>query len=224
MKLRRFLAIPFFALCFSSAMAQGSSQPTIGFLSDYTRLTPSLSPKNDFQSYTSQEAAGHQLGRVYLTPLTAFPENANFEYIDRATMAALESKFDADLRTKLNEKVILVPTPEQADTIIQMAVTGVTSDEPSRKVRDFLPLRLITKPIKDATMGKEQEVLVTMEMKITNVKTHQVIFESLDRAKGKTMGRTSDENLHADIKELQPVIDSWATKISKSITKLQTNQ
>jgi len=205
-------------------MAQNVSQPAPGFLTDYTRLTPALSSRNDFQSYTAPDALGHQLGRVYLQPLVSFPDNANFEYIDRATMAALQSKFNTDLATELQEKVILVSTPEQADTILQMAVTRVAADVPSRKPRDFLPLKLITNPIKNATMGKQQEVLVTLEMKILSVKTNQIIFESLERAKGKTMGRTSDENLHADITDLEPVIAAWTKKISKSIGVLQNGR
>jgi hypothetical protein len=120
--------------------------------------------------------------------------------------------------------VILVTTPEQADTIIELAVTGVTAVEPNRKLVDFMPLRLITKPIKDATMGKQQEVLMTLEMKMINVKTREVAYESLTRAKGKTMGRTKDEDLHTDIKELEPVIDDWTSKISKEIGKLQAGR
>ena len=225
MKLRCLLAIPCFLLCFSSAMAQDAVPATpTGFLTDYTRLTPNLSSKNDFQSYTAQNAADLPLGRVYIKPLASYPDNANFNYIDRATLAAFESKFDAELAGTVNEKLILVPTPEQADTIIELAVTDVTAVEPSRKVIDFLPLRLITKPIKDAAMGKQQEVLMTLEMKMTNVKTRQVEYESLARAKGKTMGRTKDEDLHADIKELEPVIESWTGRISKEITKLQSGQ
>jgi hypothetical protein len=206
-------------------MAQDVAPTTpTGFLTDYTRLTPALSPRSDFQSYTAQDAAGRPLGRVYIKPLASYPENASFEYIDRATLAAFESKFDGELNTHVNEKVILVTTPEQADTIIELAVTGVTAVEPNRKLVDFMPLRLITKPIKDATMGKQQEVLMTLEMKMINVKTREVAYESLTRAKGKTMGRTKDEDLHTDIKELEPVIDDWTSKISKEIGKLQAGR
>lgn len=229
MNIRHLLAAPLFVLSISTAMAQDQPQATArpaaaGFLSDYTRLTPSLSPKNDFQSYTAAGAKDQQLGRVYIAPIVSFPADVAFEYIDRATLSALESKFYTDVSAALNPNLILVNTPEQADTVVQMAITAVSADEPGRKPRDFLPFRLISKPIKDATMGKEQEVLVTMEMKIRTVKSNQIIFESLNRAKGKTMGRTEDPDLHANIKELEPAIESWTKQVVKSVTALQSGK
>jgi hypothetical protein len=224
MKFNHLFALPFFLIFMTTCSAQGVPQPTPGFLTDYTRLTPALSSINGAQTYTAPDASGHPLGRVYIQPLVSYPDSINFEYIDRATMAALQSQFNAALATELQKQVILVSTPELADTILKMAVTGVTADVPRRKPRDLLPLKLITNPIKNATEGKQQEVLVTIEMKILNVKSNKIIFESLARAKGKTMGRTGDEDLHADIKELEPVIDTWTNKISKWVSALQTNR
>jgi hypothetical protein len=220
MSVSRLFTIPFFLVFCSSVLAQDlpKSAPS-GFLSDYSRLTPDLSIESDLHSYIAPEAAVRHLGNVYITPLTSYPENANFEFIDRATLAELESKFNASLNAHLGGKITLVSTPELADTIIQMAVTEVKAIEPNRKVIDFLPIRLITKPIKDAAMGKQQEIVVTIEMKMRDVKTDKIIYESVESAKGKTMGRTGDANLHANSKELDPVIDSWVNKTAQVFTQ-----
>ncbi len=222
MKLRHLLAAPLAFVCITSALAQDLPKPTpTGFLSDYALLSPSLTSDANFHSYTTPSALGRPLGRVYIQPLTSYPEDAQFNYIDRATLAALASKFDAALNANLTGKIILVPTPDQADTVVQMAVTAVAAVEPNRGVVDYLPIRLITKPIKDAAMGKQQEVVVTMEMKMRDAKSDQVIYESLATTTGKTMGRSGDQVLRADMKTLDPVIEAWTEKVAQSLTKLQ---
>jgi len=236
MKTTPLLALALFVCGMSAAAAQDVAQaaattdatanvlagttPT-KFLNNYTRLTPSLSSNNDFQSYTAVGVSARSLGRVVIMPIITFPENATFPYIDRATMAELQSELMAEVNKVMQDKSIVVATPDQADSIIQLAVTGVTAVEPDRRPRDYLPFRLITRPIKDATMGKEQEIRVTLELRIRNAKTNQTIFESLTRANGKTMGRADESNLRADIKELDPVLDTWTAQFRKSIATLQ---
>lgn len=213
-------------LIYGTLMAQGlqqsPSQPapaTSGFLSDYSRLTPF--PSSGESKLLNYIAPGqHHLGHIYIAPVSSYPTDANFSLIDRATLAALTSQFETQLRTKLKQHFSLVDTVEQADSTITMAVTAVTAIEPKRKPRDYLPFRLITKPIKDATMGKQQELLVTLEMRIDDSKTKQVIFESLQTEPSKKIGRTDDTDLHADIKSLAPVIEGWVNHVNAAISRI----
>ena len=184
-----------------------------GFLSDYSRLVLDPRSADNYFHYTPPEALGRKVGKIYFLKITIYPEDKQFDLIDRPTADAMMEKLDQILRKKLKEKNLLADTPEQADTIIQVAATEAKAIDAGRDVIDFIPLRLLTKPIKDAAMGKQQQIVVTLEMLMRDAKTNQIVFEAVHHTAGKNIGRTGDPKLQANSKSLEPVVDVWTNKI-----------
>jgi hypothetical protein len=218
MKKITYLLLPLFFLI--SSPGQAEDKPTVtptGFLSDYTRLIPDETAKDNYFHYTAPEDLSRKLGKIYFLPVATFPIDATFKLVDRPTIDQTMAALDQILRKKITDKATLVATPEEADTTIQIVVTAITTEDASRSLIDFVPLRLLTKPLKDAAMGKEQEVVVTLEMSIRDAKTNQILFEAVHRSAGKNIGRADDADLKATEKDLSPVIDIWTNKIVREI-------
>jgi len=192
-----------------------------GFLSHYDKLVPDPRSSDNYFHYSAPAPTKRKVGKIYFLPLTTFPENKEFEVIDRVTVDAMLSKLDEVLRKKLAGKATLVNTAEEADTIVQIAATGAKTIDASRDVIDYIPLRLVTKPLKDAAMGKQQQVVVTLEMMMRDATTHEPVFEAIHHTAGKNIGRTGDAKLQANIDALRPVVDKWTDNIVKEIISPQ---
>lgn len=212
------LMLPLFFLISPLGMAE--DKPTVtptGFLSDYNRLVAEESTKDNYFHYTAPEDIDRKLGKVYFMPITTFPADASFKFVDRPTLDQTMSALDQILRNKLTEKATLVSTQDEADTTVQIVVTEITTENAGRSWYDYIPLRLLTKPIKDAAMGKEQEVVMTLEMSVRDAKSNQILFEAVHRSAGKNIGRSDDTNLKATEEDLSPIIDIWTNKIVSEI-------
>ncbi|MBC3863708.1 DUF3313 family protein [Undibacterium jejuense] len=210
-----------FLLCLgllSNLHAQDSQAVTSnGFLSEYSRLVLDPRSADNYFHYTPPEALGRKVGKIYFLKIKSYPEDKQFDLIDKSTADAMMEKLDQVLRHKLKDKNLLVDTPEQADTIVQIAATEAKTIDAGRDVIDFIPLRLLTKPIKDAAMGKQQQIVVTLEMSMRDAKTRQIVFEAVHHSAGKNIGRTGDTKLQANMKSLEPVVDAWTNKIVNEI-------
>ena len=218
MKKITLLLLPLLVLVGSLSFAD--NKPTItptGFLTDYSRLVADKNDSDNYFHYTAPEDLNRKLGKIYFMPITTYPTDVDFKLVDKPVLAKSMDALDQILRKKIAEKATLVATPEEADTIVQMVVTAVATVDAGRKPIDFIPLRLLTKPIKDAAMGKEQQVVVTLEASIRDAKTNHVLFEAVHRSQGKNIGRSDDANLKATQKDLAPVIDVWTNKIVNEI-------
>jgi len=207
----------FFFICTLCHAQENAGVVPTGFLSDYTRLVPDETAKDNYFHYTAPEDISRKLGKIYFMPVATFPADANFKLVDRPTLEQTMAALDQILRKKLTDKATLVATPEEADTTVQIVVTMISTEDAGRSLIDFIPLRLLTKPIKDAAMGKVQEVVVTLEMSIRDSKTNQILFEAVHRSAGKNIGRADDPDLKATEKDLSPVIDIWTNKIVHEI-------
>ncbi len=217
-KLARLL-LPILVVMYSHAFAQDKAVVTpTGFLSDYARLMPDKTAKDNYFHYTTPEGVARKMGKIYFMPITGYPADVNFQLVDKPVLDETMTAFDQLLRKKLEGKATLVGTPDEADTTVQMVVTAVATVDAGRAAIDFIPLRLLTKPLKDAAMGKEQQIVVTLEMSIRDSKTGHVLYEAVHRSEGKNIGRSDDKKqLKATGKELSPVIDSWTDKIVNEI-------
>ncbi|MFZ6863733.1 DUF3313 family protein [Undibacterium sp. Ji67W] len=206
-------------LCFLSNLQAQENQGVTsnGFLSDYSKLVLDPRSANNYFHYAPPEARGRKVGKIYFQAIKSYPEDKQFELIDRPTVDAMMEKLDQILRKKLKEKNLLADAPEQADTIVQIAATEARTVDAGREVIDYIPLRLLSKPIKDAAMGKQQQIVVTLEMLMRDAKTNQIVFEAVHHSAGKNIGRTGDAKLQANMKSLEPVVDVWTNKIVNEI-------
>ncbi|MFZ6689551.1 DUF3313 family protein [Undibacterium sp. SXout11W] len=207
------------SLCLlSNLQAQESQTVTAnGFLNDYSKLVLDPRSADNYFHFTPPEAKGRKVGKIYFQAIKSYPEDKQFDLIDRPTVDAMMDKLDQILRKKLKEKNLLAETPEQADTIVQIAATEAKTADAGRDVIDYIPLRLLTKPVKDAAMGKQQQIVVTLEMLMRDAKTNQIVFEAVHHSAGKNIGRTGDAKLQANMKSLEPVVDVWTNKIVNEI-------
>lgn len=189
-----------------------------GFLGSYSRLSEKSAPRGeDYLSYNAPGAAQRATKKVYLMPVATHPANANFDLGDKNALSQSLVYFDQAVRSKLGTRVALVPSAAEADTTLQLAVTSVGLVEEGRSLTDLIPLRLITKPLKDRAMGKPMQAAATLELRMSDAKTKQLVHESLRRSGGKGVGREGDAETRVTFESLKPVLDAWAERVTEEV-------
>jgi len=201
-------------LSLQPAVAQTASS---GFLSDYTRLMKEGSIRDRHLGYTEPAAAGRQIQTLCILPLVRFPADARFEGIDDPSVVYLMAHADARLRAQLGTRFQLKTVPEEADAVLQVALTGVGMQPEGKTALDLVPLRLVTGPIKDAALGKALEAVATFELRLSAAGAARPWREALYSIRGKSIGRADDARTQITAESLKPAIDRWASALAEQI-------
>jgi hypothetical protein len=223
--MKRDTTLPVLVAAFCSALLLGcQSAPKAvdtgvgsGFLSDYARLQSAGGPRDRYLTYRDPAASGVRGSSVYLHPVSRHPAGARFEDVDEAVVAELLAFADAQLRAQLGARLKLVAAPASADIAVQAALTGVGSQPAGKTVLDVVPLRLITNPIKDATLGKALEAAATLEVRLSPAASSRPLRESLYHLTGEDIGRAADPKTRIDANALKPAIERWARALADQI-------
>jgi hypothetical protein len=163
------------------------------------------------------------LGRVShdlcIPPVVRFPADARFDGIDDALVAEVLTQADTQLRAQLGARYKLTTSPDDADAVLQVAVTGVALQPEGKTALDLIPLRLITGPIKDAALGKSLEAAATFELRLSAAGAARPWRESLYQLKGKAIGRGDDAKTRISANALKPAIERWAAALADQIAE-----
>lgn len=200
--------------------ASNTTKPTsdIGFFSDYSRLEKADAKRgNEHLNYSAPSMEKRAARKVYLMPLRPFPANASFAPVDAALLDQCTNYFDHALRTQLAGRVNLVGNAQDADTAVQPVLTSVHSVEEGRTVLDLVPLRLITRPLKNVAMGKPLQASATLEVRVTEPVSKRVLREAIYRNVGESIGREGNDKTRITFESLRPVLDEWAASVTNDI-------
>jgi hypothetical protein len=194
-----------------SARAQAGT----GFLSDYDRLEKRGRPRARYLVYTAAGADDRSVKRVYLQPVEIYPSDAVLDGVDPSLVVDALAYLDAQLRAELLDRMTLTPTPEQADVVVQVAVTAIAAQEKSRTLIDVVPMRLVTNAVKDAALGEAMVTAATLEVRITDAQSGAVLREALQHLSGEGIGRAGDDDTRIGLAELKPALSKGAKFIAK---------
>jgi hypothetical protein len=199
----------------AEAAASASAQAGTGFLTDYDRLEKRGRPRARYLVYTAAGADGRSVKRAYLQPVAIHPSDAVLDGVDPALVVDALAYLDAQLRAELLDRMTLTSTPEQADVVVQVAVTAISAQEKSKTLIDVVPLRLVTNAVKDAALGDAMVTAATLEVRITDPRSGAVLREALQHLSGAGIGRTGDDDTRIGLAELKPALSKGARFIAK---------
>jgi hypothetical protein len=206
-----------FLLIGLGAQPAGAQTTGSGFLSDYARLTREGPIRERYLSYSDPASAGRPIQSLCILPVARFPVDARFEGVDNALVAYLLAYADAQLRAQLGTRFTLKAAPEEADAVLQVALTGVAMQPEGKTALDLIPLRLVTGSLKDAALGKSLEATATFELRIGAARADRPWREALYPLKGKSVGRADDVRTHVTAESLIPAIDRWVSALADQI-------
>lgn len=192
--------------------------PHSGFLANYGDLTEQKSGRHAlFMSFTAPAASGHALKKLYLAPVGMYPAAVTFDLVDSDTAHAAVAYLDVHLREALAKRFALVATPAMADASMEVALTDVSTPVKGRTLLDLVPLRLVTKPLKDKMMGKPLQVAATLELRLTDADSGELLHSALRSGLGKGIGRAGEDDTHVTLESLTPLLDDWVEQLSEEV-------
>jgi len=205
------------AACSATPKVTGA---TSGFLPSYDTLEEvSDSSGVKYLSSGSVGIKGEKLERVFVEPSRVFPAGVRFPSIDEATTARSLQHLDATLRTQLAKHFVLVDAPRKAQLVIRPAVTRISAVEEGMKPLDFVPVRIVTKPLKDAVLGTPQKAAAVLEVLMVDPRDGSVLNASYRPATGKETGRSGAGGDKVNFDAVKPVLDEWATSIAGELAR-----
>lgn len=194
------------------------------FLTDYTRLQKSKDAQGHVY-FTHRLVAPAPIDRVnYAVSVSYFPADARFAGLGAQTQASILAYLDQAIRQRLQDKALLASSADQADIRLRVAITSVSAADPGMKPWDFLPFRLLTKPVKDGIMGAPKVATATLEEQTIDARTHAVLNESLRKDDGKSIGRQKKGVSVVTFESLRPVLDQWASSVALQLQSLKSRQ
>ena len=204
------------ALALPAAHAE-TAEKNSGFLSDYSKLQKAGMPMNHYMIYRDPALAGYAGKAVYLAPAAVFPADATFPNISPEVVAGTLKSFDKALRERLSPKVKLVDAPDAADLVLQAAVTQVNSEEKGKTIVDVIPARAVTNVVKEVALGEAMVAATSLEAKLVDARTGQIVAELMQHSPGKGIGRSGSDKTHVTLEALQPAIEDSAKLVAEQM-------
>jgi len=203
--------------CASTPKVEGGGS---GYLPSYDSLKEVSDAEGvKYLSSGPMRYRGDKVTRVYIAPSKLFPDGVRFPDIDAKTTSTSLQYFDATLRAQMVRHFTVVDTEDKAQLVIRPAVTRIAAVEEGRKPLDFVPVRLVTKPLKDAVLGTPQKSAAVLEVLVIDPRNGSVVNASYRPGVGKGIGRKGSENDKVSFESIQPVLDEWTRSIASETAK-----
>ncbi|MBM4228617.1 MAG: DUF3313 domain-containing protein [Gammaproteobacteria bacterium] len=182
----------------------------VAFLEDYGRLAPKGLPRNRYLSFTASGAEGREVSQVHLLPITRFPPEASFPDIDEAVVAESLTFLDRQVRARFDGKVSIAAKEKPADVELAVVISGISIQEKGFKPTDLVPARIVVNRVKKRLLGDSLVAAVTVQLKLKDAKTGEILRESFRHFAGKGIGHSKDDDLEVTFEALEPALKDAA--------------
>jgi len=154
---------------------------------------------------------------VRLLPAVREPAGARFDGVDEAEVARLLASAEERLRARLDERGRLAASAGAAEANLELVLTGLGTRPASKTALDFIPLRLITGPIKDAVMGPPLEAVASFELRLRASGSGELLHASRHEIAGEGIGRADDADTRVTAASLAPALDRWSLRQAETL-------
>jgi|GEM_PF-2314160 len=197
-----------------------ASRPDHGtFLTDYSKLQKSKDAQGHVYFTHSVATPVVHDHPTYAVSVSYFPVDTRFTGLGSETQSSILSYLDHAIRQRLQDKAVLASRADEADVQLRVAITEVSAADPGMKPWDFLPVRLLLKPVKDGIMGAPKVATATLEEQILDARTSAVLNESVRKDSGGSIGRQKKGVSVVTLDSLRPVLDQWASSVASELTQ-----
>jgi hypothetical protein len=182
------------------------------FLSDYSTLMQTKDAQGHEYFAHRQVLKLTNRHDSYAVSVDYFPTHARFDGLGTETQARIASYLQQAIEQQFRQRGLLANG--QADIQLRVAITAVAAVDPDMKPWDFLPVRLLTKPIKDGVLGAPKLAAATLEVRATESRTGEVLSESVRMDNGNSIGRQTQGVSVVTFESLHGVLDQWAASLA----------
>lgn len=196
------------------------TKPTQGaFLTDYAKLQESKDAQGHVYFVHRLAMPAVHEHPTYAVSVGYFPADARFTGLGAETQASILAYLDHAIRQRLQDKAMLAASADQADIQVRVAITQVSAADPGMKPWDYLPVRLLLKPVKDGIMGTPKVATATLEEQTLDARTSAILNESVRKDDAGSIGRQKKGVSVVTLDSLRPVLDQWASSVASELTQ-----
>lgn len=188
------------------------------FLTDYVQLQKSKDAQGHVYFTRCMARSTAHDHATYAVSVSYFPVDARFAGLGAETQANVLVYLEHAIRQRMQEKALLASSADQADIRLRVAITSVSTADPAMKPWDFLPFRLLAKPVKDEIMGAPKVASATLEEQTLDARTSAILNESMREDDGKSIGRQKQGVSVVTFESLRSVLDQWASSVVSELT------
>lgn len=182
----------------------------VQFLEDYGRLQPKGLPRNRYLSFTANGAEGREITKVHLLPITRFPSGTSFPDIEEPVVAESLTFLDRQVRSRFGKKVQIVGKDAATDAELSVVISGISIQEKGFKPTDLVPARIVVNRVKKRLLGDSLVAAVTVQLKLKDAKSGEILRESFRHFAGKGVGHSKDDDLEVTFEKLEPALKDAA--------------
>ncbi len=190
-----------------------------GFLTDYGQLTEARKLRHTYRTFKAPGSGSFKSAKAFLKPVLIFPADSKFIGVDADITAQVLEYLEQNLRVKIAKAVELVDSPEQADVVIEAALTDISTQAEGKTVLDFTPIGLVKNTVQTAMDGKALQPVVRIELRVGNRDLDKVLLESVHRYAGKGIGRTDKAATRVSFESLVPSLNDWVAGTVDELVK-----
>lgn len=217
---RRVVVLAVAALLAACASTAKPPEQGSGFLPSYSTLKEATDPTG--RKYLSSGPIAYRgapVSRVHASAAVLFPTDVRFPSADPAVVEQSLRHFDAQLRVQLSKHFTVVDSPAQAQVVVRPALTRVDAVPEGLSPLDLVPVRLLTKPLKDAALGGKEQSAAVLEVLLLDARSDERLNAAYRPATGRSIGRTGTGGGRVTFESIRPVLDDWAAGIAAEMAK-----
>ncbi len=204
------------ALTVAALLATGGCSSTMVEPAKYSGFLPNYNVLEEQESASGVKVARwvdpnidlSRYSSVYLEPSQFYPRPQSSAQIPQATLDEITRYYDAALKRELGSVVRISDSPTADSVIVRPAITAVSASTEGLKPYEVIPIALVVAATSTAIGTRDQQVEIATEAMFLDGGNTKLLAEVVRKGTGESL-----ENKKAvlSVKNIQPVIDGWAS-------------
>ncbi|MDD2046703.1 DUF3313 domain-containing protein [Pseudomonas putida] len=191
-----------------------------GFLKDYSRLKEAESISGaPVMRWISPNFKAANYKQVYIEPSQFYPKPQPTAVITPQTLQQITHYYDTALKRELGAVVPLATGPGPNVLVVRPAITAVATSTEGLKPYEVIPIALVSAAVMTAAGGRDQDVDIATEAAILDGGNNTVVAQVVRKGAGKEL---ENDATKLTVKDVQPVLDGWASDLRRSLVKFRS--
>lgn len=216
------------ALLTTAFLTQGGCSSTMVEPSSYSGFLPNYQVLKEQESASGAKVARWidpsidlaRYSNVYIEPCTFYPRPQPNQQVSQATLDDICQYYDMALRRELGAVVRVSDSPTAGSLIVRPAITAISTSTEGLKPYEVIPIALVVAATSTALGTRDQEVDIATEAMFIDGANSKLLAEVVRKGTGDSL--ENKESVLA-LKNLKPVIDTWAKDLRLAYQQMKGN-
>jgi len=187
-----------------------------GYLGDYTKLVAVETEDGELLRWLNDDMKAGKYTKYLIEPVTFYPQAdiTNFTPAQKTQLELMTKTFTESLTASISKEVDVVKQPGPGVARVQLAITGFNQENKGMAAYEAVPIAAIISGIKVATNTRGQVIVFSIENKITDSVSNEVIGLAVRKAVSEY-----DDDSAISAESMTALIETWSTEWGSVLKK-----